>query len=173
MTGRRWMLVAVALPVLGIALLAGNAELRRQSGIDWRVAITGYDPRDLLHGHFLRYRFAFDWQGPQQCGPARAQQAPVIDPGCCLCLARTGEGAPPAVRQVPCSAVAGCDGWIAGSAVAGEQRYFVPEAYATALEQALLEQDASVELTTTADGRPTIGELYLDGRPWRAVIPGD
>lgn len=172
MSRRLWLLVAVVVPVLGVALLAGNAELRRQSGLLWRVPIGGYDPRDLLHGRFLRFRFEFDWQDEHQCGSPPQGRAPANDPDCCLCLAPAREGAPPRVRQVQCTEVAECDGWIVGRAVVGEQRYFVPEAQAEALERALLDQDASVELTTTPDGRPAIGELYLDGRPWREILRG-
>ncbi len=45
------------LPVLGITLFIAHSQYRALTGEVYRVAIEGYDPRDLIHGHYLRYRF--------------------------------------------------------------------------------------------------------------------
>lgn len=52
-------LVALALPVLGLAALWGWTHTRAQQGTEWDVPVQGYDPRDLLRGHYITYRY--DW----------------------------------------------------------------------------------------------------------------
>ena len=56
----RWLQLAVVLPMIGLLVLVARAEVLLRSGESFRIAIKGYDPRDLLHGHYLQYSFDFD-----------------------------------------------------------------------------------------------------------------
>ena len=48
-------LIAAILPVAGLAgLWAISANTYRQ-GTEWEVPIQGYDPRDLLRGHYVEF----------------------------------------------------------------------------------------------------------------------
>ena len=134
--------------------------------------IAGYDPRDLLHGRFLSYQFRFNWQGDSPCGDQSSDGRPELDPDCCLCFTRTNElGIDPPVRQVACDQVDGCGGWLRSNEVLPPLRYFVPEDRARALQAALGERQASLELRCGPQGAPAIVELYLDGSPWREMLP--
>jgi hypothetical protein len=158
----------VIIPVVGLLVLVGRAEWAVRSGPSWHVAISGYDPRDLLHGHYLRYRFDFTWAGESTCGP---EEGKALTDGCCLCLTRTNErGIDPTVRQVSCDTARQCDGWLRSETVRPPLRHFVPEDRARELELALAERQASLELVCTPAGKPAIRELYLDGRPWREAL---
>jgi GDYXXLXY protein len=167
----RWLQGAVVLPLLGLVVMIARAEIALRSGPSFRVTITGYDPRDLLSGHYLQYRFAFDWRGDNTCG-AVATGAPVeLDPHCCVCLTADVDGGPltPA-RQVRCDDVASCDGWLQAAAVAPPLRYFVPERHAAGIEDALRGRPVSLGVTCGPNGQPAIGDLFIDGRPWREII---
>lgn len=156
----RWgVIVALA----GLLMLTLQAELRSRSGKAWLLPIKGYDPRDIVHGHYLRYRFELDWaeEGRHSCGA----EGRHLDPNCCVCLESTVSGVPIAVR-VPCETRPRCDSWIRGSELEPPLRYLVPEAEASALERALRQHDAELEVRTLPDGTLSIGELLLDGRPW-------
>lgn len=48
---------ALALPVLGVLLLAVDKQVTISTATTERIPIVGYDPRDLLYGHYLRFRF--------------------------------------------------------------------------------------------------------------------
>jgi hypothetical protein len=167
----RWLRVAVALPLLGLVVMMARAELALRSGPSFRIAITGYDPRDLLSGHYLQYRFAFDWQGESTCGRLVGGAPAELDTSCCVCLTSDLDGGDrtPA-RQVRCEEVAGCDGWLAGAAVAPPLRYFVPERHSAAIEDELRGRPAALGVTCGPNGQPSIGDLYLDGRRWRELI---
>ena len=167
----RWLQLAVVLPVVGLLVLIARAEVLLRSGASFRVAIEGYDPRDLLRGHYLQYRFKFDWYGESTCGGVERGIPLDLDPGCCVCFSSEVDANTLAqARQVACSDVAGCDGWLSSSALRPPFRYFVPERQAANLEEALRGRHAALNVTCGPGGEPAIGDLYLDGRPWRDVI---
>jgi GDYXXLXY protein len=167
----RWLQLAVVVPMLGLLVLVARAEVRLRSGASFRVAIEGYDPRDLLRGHYLQYRFRFDWQGESSCGRLSAGLPEGIDPSCCVCLGSKVDSHELAqARQVACDQVGTCDGWLEAASLSPPLRYFVPERRASELEDALRGREASLALSCGPGGQPAIGELYIDGRPWRDVV---
>jgi hypothetical protein len=169
MSGRLTML-AVLVPVLGLAVLVGRAEHSQRNGPVWTIPIEGYDPRDLLHGQYLQYRYRLRWQGTDTCGVmAHGGHEPA--PGCCLCLTRdTADGFDPFVRQVSCEAASQCEGTLHAEAMRPPLRYFVPEERAQDLESALRAHDAAIELSVSPTAEPAVRELVLDRRPWRDVL---
>lgn len=181
MSSLRFRWLAALLPVVGLLALVARSELARQ-GAEFRLAIVGYDPRDLIAGHYLRYRFELDWQGESSCGgggssaltgnAAPAPSAlPHLQSGCCLCLTHQGQPpATPAVRQLSCAEVRGCDGWLYSEQLQSPQRHYVPEERAQELERALRERKAAVDVVTSPSGTAAVGELYLDGLPWRTAL---
>lgn len=57
MTIRSWILaLLLLLPIAGNLTLVGMKELQLLQTPAQRVAIMGYDPRDLLMGHYLLFR---------------------------------------------------------------------------------------------------------------------
>ena len=51
-------ILALVLPVLVPLLLTGKIVYERSTAPVYLVRIEGYDPRDMLYGHYLRFRFA-------------------------------------------------------------------------------------------------------------------
>jgi hypothetical protein len=57
---RRFLLpLALLLPLAGLALIWLQTERESHQGSEWDVPIAGYDPRDLLRGHYVQFRY--DW----------------------------------------------------------------------------------------------------------------
>jgi uncharacterized membrane-anchored protein len=166
----RFRLLAALFPVLGLLALVVRSELA-QRGEPFRLAIRGYDPRDLISGHYLRYQYELDWQGEASCDQALPGRERSLDSGCCVCLTRQGEPpASPAARSLSCDAVSSCDGWLYAEQLQPPQRYFVPEERAQELEQAMGERKAAVDVVTSTSGTAAVGELYFDGVPWREAL---
>lgn len=76
--------LSLTLPLLGLAATWGFTHVRAQQGIEWDVPIAGYDPRDLLRGHYVVY--TYDWplaEDAERLAYARELclhgSAPVID----------------------------------------------------------------------------------------------
>ncbi len=162
--------LAVLVPVLGLAALVGRAEYAGSHGRTWTIPIDGYDPRDLLHGQYLQYRYRLHWDGRDTCGATpNGVREPV--PGCCLCLSRSDDdGYDPWVRQVTCDQTDGCEGTLRAETLLPPLRYFVDEERAEDLEAALRDREAALELTVTPQGEPAVRELMLDRLPWREVL---
>ncbi|MDB5687882.1 MAG: hypothetical protein JWR77_2471 [Rhizorhabdus sp.] len=56
---------ALLLPLIALAFTWATAYRMAQQGQEWLIPIKGYDPRDLLRGHYIQYRY--DW--PMAAGP--------------------------------------------------------------------------------------------------------
>lgn len=52
---------ALLLPLIGFGASWAITHQKAQQGTDWDVPIAGYDPRDLLRGHYIQFRY--DWPG--------------------------------------------------------------------------------------------------------------
>ena len=147
---------SLALPLLALAAMVADAEWGSRSGTVIRVPITGYDPRDPLRGHYLRYRFAWNWQG------APDEQADA------LCVLAAGDN--PQVRPLPPGGDPGCrlvlrrsteDGahWGAFMPAGVSDHLFVPEDRAAALGSELRSSAApglTVDLVIRPDGTARI-----------------
>lgn len=54
-------ILAILFPLIGLAGIWGWSDYQSRQGTDWEVPIEGYDPRDLLRGHYVE--FNYDWPG--------------------------------------------------------------------------------------------------------------
>ena len=150
--------VTALLPLIGIMLMMGRSHLRAKSGDVYRIQISGYDPRDLIHGHYLSYRFnivtstSSDGQHNQRN----------------YCFTKHAKGHD--VTLVGKDQTKNCDAWLPQSKLKGSKKYLIPEAQAVQLEKALRQRESSVDLIIHANQTYTVGELYLDGLPWREAL---
>lgn len=82
MKRRLFETVALMLPLAGLCGLWVNSHLASQRGTLWDVPVQGYDPRDLLRGHYITY--SYEWPGlpDDAAGSTRlciSGTAPVIE----------------------------------------------------------------------------------------------
>ncbi len=90
----RWA-AALALPLIVFSGVWADTHYRAQQGQDWLIPVKGYDPRDLLRGHYIQYRY--DW--PANRSAYRDAGAPSdFDPATqdALCI----RGTAPNIRRV-------------------------------------------------------------------------
>ncbi len=150
---------SLAVPVLLLAGMAGQAEWQLRGGVVIRVPITGYDPRDPLRGHFLRYRIVWNWEDGDPaadtaalCVTSRTENPPVrpLPQGASSCRLplRLQSGRGPAFLPVGVS-----------------DQLFVPEEHARALQSALSAGTAhlTVDLSVGGDGTARVKDWHVDG----------
>lgn len=84
MTPRRTRLTLTAtllLPLVALAASWAVTHHQAQQGQEWLIPIQGYDPRDLLRGHYVQYRY--DWPAsPHQ--PAESAITPGVADALCI-----------------------------------------------------------------------------------------
>jgi len=61
---RFFLPLALLLPLVGLGLIWLQAERESDQGSEWDVPIAGYDPRDLLRGHYVQFRY--DWPAVEE-----------------------------------------------------------------------------------------------------------
>ena len=56
---RKFIGIIFGLPILALAFWGAILRIQMNSGFELKLPITGYDPRDLLSGHYIQYQI--DW----------------------------------------------------------------------------------------------------------------
>jgi uncharacterized membrane-anchored protein len=168
---RSFLALAVALPLVVLALGIVRSERHLAEGRRWSFDVTGYDPRDLLRGHYIQYRLALDEVDLAVYGAGDG--APCDDDSgddCCLCLYADYPKGPTSVERTACQlAFSECDGALRTRYLGELQRYYIAEERAQELTEIF--QDASREnrsrLIVAIDktGKPQIDVLLVDDMP--------
>lgn len=160
----------LALPIMALAVLIGEQELRFGKAQQVNVPVRGYDPRDLLRGHYITGQLDWDWEAPPEktgtgglCILPDAAARPKVrflenwrpgdrPLGCRLVVA--GRVAPPAF--VPTTLDSGTS----------SMRLYVSETRAPELEELIREHPGAltVDLAVRADGSAAIMALRVDGQ---------
>lgn len=154
------MWLALALPLATITLAVARAELFLHRAQEFSFPIQGYDPRDLLHGHYIQFRLGVD---TARDGDECAHDA------CCLCLTREQSKASPSTGVTTCTdAHARCDGALPLEAATRSWRFYVAEGQARDIERALADAHALgrafAVLAIDRAGGARVRELRLDGK---------
>ena len=167
---RRFTLAAVALPLLAIVLGIVRAERFLGRTRDFVFEIGGYDPRDLLRGHYLQFTLRVE--------PLPQREACVDEPQgtCCLCVTRAQPGQVSQVERATCTTSrAACDASLPLSVLAQPYRYYVPEEHVKALEErmrdAMRRQGARAVVAVDSRGDARVRELRIDGVPIPGAVP--
>lgn len=156
---------ALALPLAGLGVSWAAAEYASRQGTVWHVPITGYDPRDILRGHYVIY--TYDWPGLEPA--ARDRQF-----GDTLCL----EGNAPHLTRVfppqgrPCAAfVTARGGWNDPEGGLASGRLYVAQERATELERGLADPalQGMVRIRVRADGHLTPLDITFRERDGEAA----
>lgn len=163
-------ILALALPVMVMAVLVGVHNYNRENGTLWRIPVTGYDPRDLLRGHYLTFRYDWNWN--------EASTQMCIGEECALCIQET-TSYNPKVSIVPLEKARQCEGFIQGYSYGpgafeigavegyGLQRYYIPESEAERLERILWQGTQNshkfdIGLRVSRTGQAFIEGMYID-----------
>ena len=179
-------IVTLILPVLVPGLLIGVHISNREAGQNWRIAVEGYDPRDLLRGHYLQFRYDWNWD--------EAPGSSCEGDHCAICLEASNASDnrnPRASMMTLAEAEQQCESFVAGAYREGTgfrigngpghglRRYYIPEARAEELDELLRNAEGSshsfeVGLTLDGSGQAVMDQMYLDGIPleeWLELNP--
>jgi uncharacterized membrane-anchored protein len=153
---RKGLLLALAFPVLVLSSLTLYRMVSLQTGREIVLPVSGYDPRDLLSGHYLTYRVDYGVEGICNSGEHSLNSVFV-------CLEPKGISTTPPEN---------CTVYIQGSCrsgffEAGIERFYVPEDQATHLEELIRSKAASIRASVGRDGRAQVKDLLIDGKSWK------
>jgi len=153
---KRWLfLLILIIPVAGLATLVYNYQRIVSSGLTVTFPVRGYDPRDLLSGHYLVYRV--DYGAPAlECG----KEQPA-----CFCI-QDAAPTPPRGKFTNCDKNESCKAFIRGTCKHG--------AFRAGIDRFYLNEKKAVEARVTPGDRVVVavGENgtaivkdFLQGKP--------
>ena len=145
-------LLAIVIPLLVMAIWMGTHTYHKYTAPTVLLKVTGYDPRDLLSGHFLRYQVDYGSLGTcKNISLSQANREPI-----CQCLEKDSK------TNISKSSWSGvctdkpsdnCSLWIRGVCdysslfTANIERYYFPEKYTTVLQTIPPNSTIQVSLT--------------------------
>lgn len=161
-------LVTLALPLVVMAGMVGINHHHMNNTTEYRFAIEGYDPRDLLRGHFMTFNYSWpeDRMAANACADAET---------CCACI--SGDPLNPDMSFVVCEDIpeltCGAQmpvmhGWNYQPEQEARQVY-ISEEHALELDRRL--RAGENEFSVGIVGSPArVKELYIDGKPVREFV---
>lgn len=175
MTIRNVKIVLLVAPILLFVFFILQAANNQNKGTAWTVPVSGYDPRDLLRGHYVQFNYDWNWvESEESC----------IGDHCCLCLNKSGD-----VYYNPQASLIVCDkkqmekqceshikgrGYLSfdnQNLFVSKQninRFYVPENHAKELDSMLIDEGAGhqfdIVLNVTGNGRAFIKSMNIDNQ---------
>lgn len=154
--------LAVALPIALLAIMVGRAELQLSDSTTYYFDIRGYDPRDLLRGHYVAFRLdVTPHEVLESCSLNAAD--------CCYCL-EPGNAMPTPVILATCATAADvCDAFVRTAPLHALDRFYIPEEGRREMEQnlrdAARDDRAHLAVAVSSPGEPMIEALLVGGVP--------
>ncbi|MBN8540793.1 MAG: GDYXXLXY domain-containing protein [Deltaproteobacteria bacterium] len=161
---RKKLLFAIAFPIVLLLGLTLQKHTLRQTGVKKVFPISGFDPRDLLSGHYLIY--SVDYGIPDVCSVGSANWSKKTEAHICF---DTGVFVNGPIRDSNCKVA--IEGSCTGSRfVAGLERFYVPQEKALALEKLVQNRQASIVVSIGSRGEAQVTDLLIDGVPWQEAL---
>ncbi len=146
---KKALILALLFPILALLLLATYKKYVLSFGEEVVLPISGYDPRDLLSGHYLIYRIDYGVYGICPAGTGQETGYVCLSPK--MFSYAPPEGCSKLIRGV-------CN---YGRFEAGIEKYFIPENNAKNLEEQIRSKAASIVLSITPSGHAQVKDLLV------------
>lgn len=148
--------LALLFPILMLLALIAYKKYILTFGQEVTLAISGYDPRDILSGHYLIY--TVEYPVGKICTDKTVESGYV-------CLDPKGFSAElPAECKIP---IRGTCKY--GRFEAGIEKFYIPEDKAQILDNNIRGKRASIVISVTPKGQAQVKDLLIDGNSWRDV----
>ncbi|WP_413560546.1 GDYXXLXY domain-containing protein [Bdellovibrio sp. HCB209] len=149
------LIAAIAIPCLTLLAMALYHQSLLSTSPEYEFEITGYDPRDLLAGRYLRFTIKYDMD-------TTCEQDKYIDVKMCVS---------PFKRMITDGNLDGCKQWINGTCYKSRvndqlNRFYVPEDKAPVLESAMVGKRATIKVSV-GQGNAVIKDLLIEGKSWK------
>jgi uncharacterized membrane-anchored protein len=154
-----YIIIALLIPIVVFAYIVGYKNYMLKAGPEIIIPISGYDPRDLLSGHYLTYNV--DYGIPNTCN------TPTYDKSVEAYICLDDKTFSYNKRQ-------DCQLYIRGYCqyhrfVAGIEKFYIPEEYAIPLDKQVRDKKASIVIVVPKNGQPLVKDLLIDGKSYRTL----
>jgi uncharacterized membrane-anchored protein len=149
----KFLFYSILFPIISLLLLTFYKQNIYSNGKEFELNISGYDPRDLISGHFVTYRIEYGFN------PCEFNEVQEI----CICLSQS-ESIP--VKLESCDLVISCDAFIKGKCKnnifeAGIEKYFIPENKAIEIDKIVRGGKSKIKIAVDKKGNALVKDLIL------------
>jgi uncharacterized membrane-anchored protein len=166
-----------------------NAEMALRKGTTYNISVEGFDPRDILKGHYIRYKIKWDLDLDKTISFFKLNDG-FNNKKSCLCYNKLKKSYPIQCTNNKTT----CDTKIKGMLTThfysipkdpiekadffkslkredfeykiGIEKYYIPETHAKKLEKLLLEHNGSISFKVNNNGKAILIEFNLDNKEW-------
>ena len=149
--------LAIALPLVLLATNAAWHLYQRSQGVEMRLPIRGFDPRDLLAGHYLTYQVDYGLGSFCSLEENTQRQKHTI---CLEPLQSIADGSCSLPLEGFCNQ---------GNFSAGIERFYIPDQYAGKLDRAIRDQKGEIVIMVK-NGKAVVKDLIIEDKPWLEFI---
>lgn len=163
-SNQKKLIFAIAFPIVILLGLTMQKHILRQTGVKKIFPISGYDPRDLLSGHYLIYTIDYGVAGVCSYDPNNYQAGKTESH---ICIDTNTYATGPVSNGCQVAIRGECQ---AGRFVAGLERFYVPQEKALALERLIQSKKASIVVSIGGGGTAQVTDLLIEGVPWQEAL---
>ena len=152
--------IALLFPIIALLTLTIYKKVKIEMGSKIILKIEGYDPRDLLSGHYITFRV--NYGAKRICNTTKYTQQKVAY----ICLEKN--------KYFSYYKPSGCHLYIKGVCKgsrfqAGLDRFYIPQEHASKLDKLVRNKDASIEVSVSS-GKAIITDLLINDRSWKSHL---
>jgi len=172
---KRALITALILPLVIFMALIFYKQAKVSMGEEVILPITGFDPRNILSGHYLVYEIDYGLENESYCSMKGNKNAEVY-----LCLIKNKEKKGGYLSSLDSYYEdsdlydSGCDAVIKGRCNYGRfipdseiGKFYIPEEYAHSLDRAVRRGKGKIVLSVTRGGSAAIKDLLIDDKSWK------
>jgi len=172
---KRVLITALVLPLLVFMALIFYKQAKVSMGEEVILPITGFDPRNILSGHYLVYEIDYGLEKDDLCSREKNDDYEVF-----ICLTKDREkkeGYRSSLEMYHEDIdlyYSGCDAVIKGkcrySGFTPDSeitKFYIPEEYAHPLDRAVRSGKGKIVLSVKQRGSAAIKDLLIDDKSWK------
>jgi uncharacterized membrane-anchored protein len=156
-----WPIIAVIIPLLALVGLVVEKERRMTLGEEVVLPIVGFDPRDLLSGHYLVYQIEYGVKNP--CRKVSKQSKSRI--GYVVLNPPKFKTYEPSQGQIFIKGE--CE---SGRFKAGIERFYIPQEHGKILDKVVRGKQGKIVLSVFYDGRAQVKDLLINDKSWSKFV---
>jgi uncharacterized membrane-anchored protein len=149
------LIFSLALPILSLLILTAQKAYTIHLGLEYHLKIKGFDPIDLLSGHYVTYRVEY---GSEPCDEYIQAK--------CICLNKNNTIHP----LENCEKNSYCTSLLKGECKkgrfeAGIERFYIPEDRADEYDRIVREGNSEIIISVDKYGNGQVKDLILSQSP--------
>jgi uncharacterized membrane-anchored protein len=156
------LIICLLVPIISLLSLTASKAYKAYSGKKFTLDIVGFDPRDLLSGHYLIYRIKYLDNEKRICNSKNNgrdvyycfdnKQASTLSWKLSKCIYKI-------------------KGTCSGNRFkAGIERFYIPDEYAVELDRVIRDQKGKIILSVNRQGSVQVSNLLIENIDWKEYL---